>query len=45
LRWLYMQSSERQVSGTVWRLPSRTLYWYRLQIFSAYLVRMFCIII
>jgi hypothetical protein len=45
ITWLYMQSSEWQASGTVLRLPSRTLYWCRLQFFSACLVWMLCIII
>ena len=42
---LYIQSSERQASGTVLQLPARKLYRYRLHFYSDCLVRMYCIII
>ena len=42
---IFIQSFERQASGTVLRLPTRKLYWCRLCFFSAYLVRMYCILI
>jgi hypothetical protein len=39
----FIQSSERQASGTILRLPARKLYWRRLHFSSACLVRMYCI--
>jgi len=33
---IFIQSSERQASGTVLRLPARTLYWCRLHFSSAF---------
>jgi hypothetical protein len=42
---IFIQSSKRQVSGTVLHLPARKLYWFRLQFSSDCLVWMFCIII
>jgi len=42
---IFIQSSERQASGTVMRLPARKLYCCRLHFSSACLVRMYCIII
>ena len=42
---IFIQSSERQASGTVLQLPARKLYWCRLHFSSACLVRMHCIII
>jgi len=40
----FIQSSERQASGTVLRLSARKLYWCRYHFSSACLVRMYCII-
>jgi hypothetical protein len=40
-----IQSSEKQASGTVLRLPATKLYLWRLPFSSACFVRMFCVII
>ena len=42
---IFIQSFERQASGTVLQLPAKKLYWCRLHFSSACLVRMYCIII
>ena len=42
---IFIQSFERQASGTVLQLAARKLYWYRLHFSSVCLVRMYCVII